>query len=137
MKRTSTSRRGPAGHITLARASRLHRLVSVLGGGPRTRDELLASLSVGLRTYYRELELLSKCGIKVRMDKKKYQMKTTVAEAEGRLPFPDPQLSFAEMAELSRGTSDAARRLAALLAKVIDAGQASAKPKRAGRKPKG
>jgi predicted DNA-binding transcriptional regulator YafY len=136
-KRTSTSRRGPAGHITLARAARLHRLVTVLGTGSRGRDELLGALAVGLRTFYRELELLSKCGIKVRLDKKKYQLKTTVAEAEGRLPFPDPQLSFSEMAELSRGTSDAARRLASLLATVIDASQVSPRPKRAGRKPKG
>ncbi len=136
-KRTTTSRRGPAGHITLSRAARLHRLVTILGAGSKGRDDLLGSLAVGLRTFYRELELLSKCGIKVRLAKKKYQLKTTVPEAEGRLPFPDPQLSFSEMAELSRGTGDAARRLALLLATVIDASQVAPRPKRAGRKPKG
>ena len=43
----------------------------------------------------------------------------TAAEAEGRLPFPDPQLSFAEMAELAQCPGPAGKRLAELLAAVI------------------
>lgn len=119
MKRKAGGRRRPAGHITLARAARLHRLVRNLAEGPRPREALLASLGIGLRTYYRELELLKKCGIKVRLEQKAYVLKTTAEEAEGRLPFPDPQLSFAEMAELSRHPGDAAKRLAELLASVV------------------
>lgn len=133
MKRNSGSRRGSAGHITLARAARMHRLVSLLGAGPQSREALLGALSMGLRTFYRELELLKKCGIKVRMEKKLYALKTTTAEAEGRLPFPDPQLSFAEMAELSQHTGQAAKRLAGLLAAVVGGGPPA--PKR--RKSKG
>ena len=48
-----------------------------------------------------------------------YTLLTTAEQAEGRLPFPDPQLSFAEMAELAACPCDAGKRLADLLAAVI------------------
>jgi predicted DNA-binding transcriptional regulator YafY len=128
-KRTQVGRR-PSVQITLGRASRLYRLVKTLAEGPRTRDDLLRSIGVGLRTFYRELELLKRCGIKVRLVKKDYVLRSTAAEAEGRLPFPDPQLSFAEMAELARGDGAAARRLAELLASVVaDPDPAMTRPK--------
>jgi len=120
MKRPASHRRRPVVHITLGRASRLHRLVSTLTVGPTAREVLLDRLSIGLRTFYRELDLLKRCGIKVRRDGKSYRLGGTVAEAEGRLPFPDPQLSFAEMAELSRHPGDAARRLAEILKSVVE-----------------
>ena len=111
-------KRRPSVHITLQRASRLHRLVSFLTTEPRTRPAILSDLRVGLRTFYRELELLKKCGVKVRHRHRLYHLMATAAEAEGRLPFPDPQLSFAEMAELARCDCPAARRLAEMLAVV-------------------
>ena len=79
---------------------------------------ILSELRVGLRTFYRELELLKKCGVKVRHKHKLYHLLPTAAEALGRLPFPDPQLSFAEMAELAACDCAAGRRLAGLLATV-------------------
>lgn len=114
------ARRRPSVHITLGRAARLHRLVSSLAAGPRTRDEVLILLAVGLRTFYRELELLKRCGVKVKPAGKTYELRSTAAEAEGRLPFPDPQLSFAEMAELAAGPGPAASRLRAMLASVVE-----------------
>ena len=121
MARTKAEgRRRPAVHVTLARASRLHRLVVLLGEAPRTREGLLGLLGIGLRTFYRELELLRRCGVKVRLASKSYILQATAEEAEGRLPFPDPQLSFAEMAELARGAGAAARRLADLLELVVN-----------------
>lgn len=131
MKR-SPARRRPAGHISLGRASRLHRLVGLLGERPRDRDSLLTSLGVGLRTFYRELDLLRRCAIKVQRLDRAYSLKTSAAEASGRLPFPDPQLSFAEMAELSCYEGDAARRLAALLDSVVN--PPAPKPKRTRKK---
>jgi hypothetical protein len=95
--------------------------VTILAEGPRSREELLAALKIGLRTFYRELELLKRCGVRVRLAHKAYELQSTAVEAEGRLPFPDPQLSFAEMAELSRGPGEAAKRLAELLASVTSA----------------
>lgn len=131
MKRGSPRRR-PAIHITLGRAARLHHLVTVLAEGPRTREQILSTLGMGLRTFYRELELLRRVGVKVRLVGKDYTLLTSASEAEGRLPFPDPQLSFAEMAELARCDSDAGRRLADLLASVVAGGSAPAGPKKRG-----
>ena len=131
MKRSATPRRRPVVQITLGRASRLHRLVRILATGPTARETLLDQLTIGLRTYYRELDLLKRCGIKVKRDGKTYQLSSTIPEAEERLPFPDPQLSFAEMAELARHPGEAARRLAQILQSVIDApGPAPKKPRR-------
>jgi hypothetical protein len=115
----ANTKRRPSVHITLQRASRLHRLVVFLASGPRTRPAILSELRVGLRTFYRELELLKKCGVRVRHRHKQYHLHPTAAEAEGRLPFPDPQLSFAEMAELARCDCPPGQRLAELLATVV------------------
>ena len=133
MSRPTSGRRRPAVHISLARASRLHRLVRLLVESPSSREALLGELAIGLRTFYRELVLLKRCGIKVELKGKTYMLRSTAEEAEGGLPFPDPQLSFAEMAELSRGTGPAARRLAELLGSVINP---PAPPKRKGRTPR-
>jgi len=119
MTRTATSRRRPAVHITMGRAARLHRLVSILSQAPKRRDQLLAGLQIGLRSFYRELDLLKRCGVKVKLMRKVYVLQTTAEEAEGRLPFPDPQLSFAEMAELASGTGPAAQRLSQILETVL------------------
>jgi predicted DNA-binding transcriptional regulator YafY len=134
-------RRRPAVQITLARAARLHRLVKRLAEQPRTRDSVLSDLGIGLRTFYRELELLNRCGVKIRHKDKVYVLQATAEQAEGRLPFPDPQLSFAEMAELSRHPGEASKRLAQLLDGVVNAlpppkkggrGRKGAKPGRSG-----
>ncbi len=121
MKRSATPRRRPVVQITLGRASRLHRLVRMLATGPTARDTLLDQLAIGLRTYYRELDLLKRCGIKVKRDGKTYHLTSSIPEAEERLPFPDPQLSFAEMAELAAHPGNAAKRLAQILQSVVDA----------------
>jgi len=106
-------------------------LVWFLAEQPRTRDAILAAQSIGLRTFYRELELLKKCGVKVRHRERLYTLAATAEQAEGLLPFPDPQLSFAEMAELGKCPGDAGRRLAELLASVVN--QPSPPRKRPGR----
>jgi hypothetical protein len=120
-------RRRPSVHITLPRAARLHRLVSLLARNPVGRNDILGTLRVGLRTFYRELELLKRCGVKVRLKAKRYHLLHTASEAEGRLPFPDPQLSFAEMAELAQCPCAAGERLKELLNSVINQPQPSAR----------
>ncbi len=92
----------------------------LLAKEPRTREVVLSSLGIGLRTFYRELELLKRCGVKVQHKNKAYTLQATAEQAEGRLPFPDPQLSFAEMAELSKHPGDASKRLAAMLESVVN-----------------
>ena len=131
MKRASDERRRPRLQITLGRASRLHKLVRLLAEGDGTRERILNDLAVGLRTFYRELELLKKCGIKVRQAGKIYDLRSTgIAEAQGRLPFPDPQLNFAEMTELASYPGTAAQRLAKILEGVTHGPEAAkAKPR--------
>ena len=120
MSRSSSRRRRPSIHITLQRAARLHRLVRFLAEAPRDRMAVLSELRIGVRTFYRESELLRRCGVKVRQRSRLYSLLTTAELAEGSLPFPDPQLSFAEMAELVQCDCAAGRRLGALLAEVIE-----------------
>src|SRR5579863_1738620 len=120
MSGSSNPRRRPSVHITLPRAARLHRLVGFLAATPRNRSAILSELRIGLRTFYRELELLKRCGVKVRHKTKLYCLLATAEQAEGRLPFPDPQLSFAEMAELSGCDCPTGARLAKLLAAVTE-----------------
>jgi hypothetical protein len=103
-----------------------------LAQSPRTREAILSELTIGLRTFYRELELLKRCGVKIQHRAKAYTLLATAEQAEGRLPFPDPQLSFAEMAELAQGPGEAAKRLAEMLASVTT--HTATPPKRA--KPK-
>jgi len=134
MTRSASNRRRPSMNITLGRASRLHRLVRFLAEQPRTRDAVLATLGIGLRTFYRELELLGRCGVKVQHKDKSYVLLSTTEQAEGRLPFPDPQLSFAEMAELSKHPGDAAKRLAELLDRVTSAPSVQKKTSRSRKK---
>ena len=119
MSSSSSSRRRPSVHITLHRAARFHRLVTFLAQSARTRPDILSHLRIGLRTFYRELDFLKRCGVKVRHKAKLYHLQATAEEAEGRLPFPDPQLSFAEVAELASCDCPAGRRLADLFAGVI------------------
>jgi predicted DNA-binding transcriptional regulator YafY len=118
MKRSSRNRR-PAVHITLGRAARLYRLVMLVAGTPKSRESVLAELAIGLRTFYRELELLDRCGVRIERKDRLYALFTAATEAEGLLPFPDPQLSFAEIRELARNPGEAGQRLAALLASVV------------------
>jgi predicted DNA-binding transcriptional regulator YafY len=135
MKRSASQRRRPVVQITLGRAARLHRLVTMLERGPASREGLLDHLAIGLRTFYRELDLLKRCGIKVRREGKTYRLVSTRAEAEGRLPFPDPQLSFAEMAELASHPGEAARRLAEIYRGVVE--PPAPRPKRRRKKAEG
>ncbi|MDR3633563.1 MAG: hypothetical protein P4L84_06985 [Isosphaeraceae bacterium] len=119
MKRPPSNRKRPSVHITLGRAARLHRMVTLLAESAHSREQTLSALGIGLRTFYREIELLKRCGVKIQHKNKSYSLQGTAAQAEGRLPFPDPQLSFAEMAELGRHPGPAAQRLAEMLQSVI------------------
>ena len=130
MKHSKEDKRRPKLQITLARASRLYRLVGVLDEANASRERLLTRLGFGLRTFYRELELLKKCGIKVKQTGKVYELQSeSREEAQGHLPFPDPQLSFADMAELSSYPGSASKRLGKLLESVVN-GHATAKAKK-------
>jgi hypothetical protein len=105
-------------------------MVAFLAQSARTRPEILSHLQIGLRTFYRELDFLKRCGVKIRHKNKHYTLLATAEEAEGRLPFPDPQLSFAEMAELALCDCPAGLRMAELLASVVQPEEPAKKPRR-------
>jgi hypothetical protein len=128
------ARKRPSVHITLHRAARLLRLVRFLSDTPRNRETILAALGIGLRTFYRELELLNRCGVKIRNKDKLYTLQSTAEQAEGRLPFPDPQLSFSEIAELARCPGEAGQRMASLYASVVDDSNQLPRRPRSGRR---
>jgi biotin operon repressor len=118
MPRRAAGKRRQTGQISLGRAARLFTLIGLLGQAPASRESLLKTLGIGLRTYYRELQLLKKCGIRVSLSKKLYHLHMRPELAQGRLPFPDPKLSFAEIQELVTGQGPAALRLLELLNRV-------------------
>ena len=74
MTNPANPRRRPSVHITLQRAARLHRLVRFLAEKPRARSAILSDLRIGLRTFYRELDLLKRCGVKIRHKLKLYHL---------------------------------------------------------------
>lgn len=90
-----------------------------LAPSPRRREEILTLLGIGLRTFYRDLRFLKKCGIAASIVGKAYRLDSTAESAEGMLPFPDPRLSFTEALELSRCPGEAGRRIAELLERVV------------------
>ncbi len=54
----------------------------------RTRSVILSELRIGLRTFYRELELLKKCAVKVRHKHKLYHLVPTAARPWAACRFP-------------------------------------------------
>ena len=97
--------------ITPERASRLFRLVSLLGRAAQSRAALIRALRFNVRAFYRDLEILRDAGISVSLKKNQYVLDDTAAKALVRLPFPDPGLTLGEARLLSRGRSLAHRKL--------------------------
>jgi hypothetical protein len=96
--------------ITAVRASRLYRLLTMLGNGRQPRETLLRRLKIDLRGYYRDLELLRSLGITVCVHGTRYQLLDPLDSALARLPFPDPRLNVRDALLLARGSTDAHRR---------------------------
>jgi biotin operon repressor len=115
----------------MLRAARLHRLILALGAGTPTREELMAHLGIGLRTLYRELELLRRCGIRVKLSGRRgYVLETPSDRALGQLPCPDPQLCLADLDELTAGSGPAARHLDELRRTLLGLSGRQPKPRR-------
>ncbi len=112
-------RRTPAAALTQDRVARLYRLVKLLGTGPKTRSYLIKRLKIEPRGFYRDFEKVRAFGVAIEMHDGRYVLLETVAEALGRLPFPDPSLSVQEAILLSRGKSVAHKKLRAKLADLV------------------
>ena len=86
----------------LARDSRLHRLITKLGVEPTSRKSLRERLAVGVRTFYRVLDLLKRCAIKAVVYKDLCKLNKTISEVQFYPLISNFHLSFAKMAKLSR-----------------------------------
>ncbi|MGL4465327.1 MAG: hypothetical protein ACRC1K_24490 [Planctomycetia bacterium] len=109
----------PAG-ITSDRTGRLYKMLKMLAKSTVERDKILKRLSVGARTFYRDLDVLRECGIRVVAADDGYQLLDDFEQAIGRLPFPDPGLTYAEAAALVRGRTTAHVRLKGLFKDLTD-----------------
>jgi predicted DNA-binding transcriptional regulator YafY len=97
--------------VTAERAARLYRLLRLLAKKPHTRDQLGAALHLGVRGFYRDLEALRAAEIEVLLKIGRYILVGKLADAIARLPFPDPGLTLGEATQLSKGRSQAHRKL--------------------------
>lgn len=89
--------------VTHERAGRLFRLLVLLGAGPQTRKTLTRRLRLGVRGFYRDLEVLRLVGIQVVLAQGKYTLQDDAVLAIERLPFPDPGLTLGDARVLARG----------------------------------
>jgi hypothetical protein len=118
MAKRKTSRQPAFPAVSLDRATRLCRLLKLLGRGPQSRAVLTRTLRLGVRGYYRDLEVLRAVGIIVELHNGKYRINDDVAQAIQRLPFPDPSLNLGEARELAKGRSAAHKKIRDQLAKI-------------------
>ncbi|HVL14148.1 MAG TPA: hypothetical protein VM529_16375 [Gemmata sp.] len=98
--------------LTAQRAARLYRLLTLLGDGPQTRQQLVRRLKIDVRGFYRDLESLRGLGIGVETrDDNRYSLLATLDDCLSRLPFPDPGLNFRDVQQLAKGETAAHRKL--------------------------
>lgn len=98
--------------LTNQRAARLYRLLTLLGDGPQTRQQLLRRLKLDVRGFYRDLEALRGLGIDVETgDDNRYSLVGDLDDSLARLPFPDPGLNFRDVQQLAKGDTAAHRKL--------------------------
>ena len=107
------------GALSPERAGRLYRLLAASEGAPQPRTALVKTLGVGLRTIYRDLELLRSLGVALETGDRGYELRQPLEEALALVPFPNPKLTFAEALQLQRGRTKAHRRLKQFVEQVI------------------
>lgn len=115
-KKSST---GPAGSLTRDRAARLVRLLQQLAQGPQSRAALLRRLRLGVRGFYRDLQVLRSVGIAVDLQRGKYSLLLEPATALDQLPFPDPGLTLGEARDLARGRTAGHRKIKAQFESIL------------------
>ena len=97
--------------VTRDRAARLAKFLKLLAGTAKTRTVLMAKLKTDQRAFYRDLRFLRSFGIEVTAAGDKYLLDGALESARSKLPCPDPGLTMAEAAQLSRGNSEGHRKL--------------------------
>jgi predicted DNA-binding transcriptional regulator YafY len=101
--------------ISGVRAGRLYKLLKQLSSGPAQRSTMLKRLRVGMRTFYRDIDLLRECGVEIETRAEGYSLTESLEDALDRLPFPDPELTFGDVLVLMKGRSSSHQKLRKLL----------------------
>ena len=100
-----------------ARAARLYRLLALLSQGPQTRAYLARRLRLGIRGFYRDLEVLRQAGIDVSYERGRHVLKPSRGKRApalaDSLPFPKMSLTLGEARQLAKGRTWAHRKLRA------------------------
>ena len=104
--------------VTRDRAARLAKFLKLLSGTAKTRSVLMVKLKTDQRAFYRDLRFLRSLGIEVSAAGDKYVLDVPLDSARAKLPCPDPGLTMAEAAALSRGNSEAHRKLKRMVESV-------------------
>ena len=118
MAKKKTPEPAPTSSITAERAGRLYRLLRLLGDNGQTRAALLRRLSLNVRGFYRDLEVLRGAGITITLTKGRYQLDTDPDQAADRLPFPDPGLTIGEARQLAKGRTRAHKKIQEQLGRI-------------------
>ena len=112
--------------LTAQRAARFYRLLTLLGDGPQTRQQLLRRLKIDVRGFYRDLETLKQLGIEVTTgDDNRYSLLGELEDAMARLPFPDPGLNFRDVQQLAKGDTAAHRKLKQRINSILGSSKSS------------
>jgi hypothetical protein len=111
----------PTTSVTLERASRLSKLLKLIAKVARPRDVLLDKLGLDLRGFYRDLKTLRDRGVLLSVTGDCYRLIEDLDDARGKLPASDPALSVADLRALSKGTTDAHKRLRKLYDSLVGA----------------
>jgi hypothetical protein len=115
--------------LTAQRAARLYRLLTLLGDGAQTRQQLLRRLKLDVRGFYRDLESLRGLGIDIHSgDDNRYSLLSNLDDAFARLPFPDPGLNFRDVQQLAKGDTAAHRKLKQRINTFLHSGSKSGNP---------
>ena len=109
----------PQSDITPDRASRLCKLLFILGEGPQDKQTLADRLALEDRGFYRDLRYIRDLDIRISSKKSRYVLLTSLNDALERLPVPDLKLSMRDALELAGGQSPAHRRLRKKLVATI------------------
>ena len=110
----------PRARVTTERAGRLYRLLVLLGRQAISRQQIVTQLNVGLRTFYRDVDLLRSYGVEVAASSKGYTLHMPLDRALHALPCPDPELTFGEVLSLMKGKTRSHQRLKEVFERVTD-----------------
>ena len=105
--------------VTADRFVRLYRLVQILARAPQTREALARRLSVDVRGFYRDLDLLRKAGVPLTLNDGRYSLSESVEMALARLPFPDPHLTLGDARLLAKGRTKTHSSLKAQINQIL------------------